>query len=126
MNREDLYFGLLYLIPDAKFSFFSVNENQDISHVANPIMIDEWCIDWREENSSPCPSRDQLLALDKIAVAQYFSDLNKQERNKQKSADLSLVACYNVAKQNNNALTFSDYLDSLEAASSALITNLNA
>lgn len=120
ISRSDLSKFLLYLVPDAKFSFWpddGVRDNVEMGNEDPLIKIPGWVIDWKRGNKSACPTLDEIIQLDKNLVEQKIADENKKVRNASKAEDLSLIASYNIEKKTNPDLLFSDYLDDLEVKS---------
>lgn len=107
LEREYLYFRILALVPDAKFTMGPDREN-------TLIKIDGWEVDWYKDNQNPCPTLDQILAVSKEQVDAFIESQRKTFRNVDKAKDLTMVGLYEQAKLSNPNLTFSDYLDSLE------------
>lgn len=86
----------------------------------NEIKMDGWVIDWKNSNNVPCPTLDQIKAIDMAVVNADVKKREKLFRNYTKAKDLSIIAAYNSSLVINPKLTFSDYLDSLEKLSEDL------
>jgi len=123
LSREDLYFRLLYLVPNAKFSFWPKDGSDDDGSkkgVEFVIVIDNWCIDWDKSNLNSCPTEQEIKNVDVLKMQQKLQLKIKQQRNTEKANDLSLVASFNIEKKTNPTLEFSDYVDQLETDSAAI------
>lgn len=120
MDQQELLNRILFLIPDAKFSVWEC-EAKDFQGEGDPIIIDKFLIAWNSTNSSKCPSWDDIQNVDINSVNAMLEKNRKLIRNMQKMNDLTMVACYQMQKQSNPDLNFSDYLDSLEAQSKSML-----
>lgn len=114
IERDDLYNRLLFLVPDAKFSFWK-DEGLSDKGCENPIHIDGWVIDWRTENASPCPSLEDIQAVDAQALAAQIEENRKVARDAYYMNSFSMVANYQQAKLADANLTWRQYMDNLEA-----------
>lgn len=118
IERDDLYNRLIFLVPDAMFSFWP--DEGDNKGNDNVIIVDGWMIAWKDENSLPCPSLQEIQNVDAQQLAVFIAAKAKEDRNNEKKKDLLLVALYNSEKAQNPNLTFSDFLDNLEQMQSEL------
>lgn len=117
--REDLANRLNYLCADAKYSFWPVgsDKSDDTKGYEDTIIIDGWRIAWDAGNPVPCPTLEQINAVDVKLLAASMGAQRKLVRNAQYKTDMAVLAGYNTAKTANPDLIFSDYLDQLEALS---------
>lgn len=113
IERDDLYNRLIFLVPDAMFSFWP--DEGDNKGNDNVIIVDGWMIAWNAENNLPCPSLVEIQNVDQQQLDTFIAAKAKEDRNNEKKKDLVLVGLYNNAKIANPTLTFSDFLDDLEA-----------
>jgi hypothetical protein len=120
ISRDDLYFKLLHLVPDAKFSFWVDDRKEEMGDPETLVKMLGYVVAWSKENTSSMPSRVSIESLDINTVMANVQVKQKQERNKNKADDLSLVASFNIEKKANPALEFSDYVDQLETDSAAI------
>ncbi len=114
IERDDLYNRLLFLVSDAKFSFW-LDEGRNDKPCENPILMDGWIIDWRAENSSPCPSLEDIEAVPAQDLADFIEERRKQARDDNYRKSFNMVANYQQALAQDNTLTWRQYLDNLEA-----------
>lgn len=113
IERDDLYNRLLFLVPDAKFSFWKDEERTDIE-CQNPIQMDGWVINWNPENASPCPLLEDIQAVDAQALAAQIEEKRKQARDDYYLNSFSMVANFQQAKLADANLTWRQYMDNLE------------
>ena len=118
IERDDLYFRLLFLVPDANFWFWPTSDGD--KGRSDAILLDGWYVIWSNDNISPCPTIADIVNVDPISLENFISTKAKSERNQEKAKDLTLVALFNSDKVSNPTLTFSQYLDSLEELQSNL------
>jgi hypothetical protein len=119
--REDLYNKLLYLVTDAKFSFWpdereSEEETLDDKGygIENVKLIDKWIIHWNVENQNPLPSLEEINNLSIETVNAQLAIKAKEMRNAEMSKNLSIISNYQTYAGSNPGVSFSDYLDMLE------------
>jgi hypothetical protein len=69
----------------------------------------------------PKPTKEELDALDDAAVEDELDArkeiIRKNARNQKYASDLTVKSNYDIYKQNNPDITFSEYLDYLESVS---------
>jgi len=114
---QDLTNKILLLHPNAAFgirgSFLS---EQHRSEFREPIHERSGMfVLWNDENEMPCPSQEQLDAIDMADVAVDVERKRKDDRDKVFEKDLVMKAVFKIEKRLNPSLKFSEYLDELEA-----------
>lgn len=111
---------ILYLNPNAKCAVWEC-QRAEYQGESEPLEINGYLIDWNPTNTQPCPTPAELEACDPAIVASYTADMReaqrKSARDEESKKDLSLVQSYLGYKVNNPGVSFSEYLDFLEAAS---------
>lgn len=114
MDQLELHNRILYLVKDAKFSTWACDKSQ-YQGEGYPISMGDYLVSWNGTNNVPCPSWDEVQKVDASALAAFVEDKRKSERNASLKNDLSICAGYESALINDPNLSFSDYLDKLEA-----------
>ncbi len=119
LSREELYYRLLYLVPNSKFSFWP-DDDRHLNYEDDSceyLKIDGWCVSWNKSNNG-IPSEEMVKFIDKDTMDNYISETveknRKDERNKRLSNDLNMISSYMIQKDLNGEISFSSYLDSLE------------
>jgi hypothetical protein len=108
-TQEEMYYRIMNLVPDAKFSLRLYSEDAVLSCI-NPMQIDEWLVDWLPENIAQCPTLDQLINipgfdLQVIKDAEELAGLTLYLKT-----NFAFVAAYDLAKKTNPTLLFQDYV----------------
>lgn len=64
LTQEQLYHGIISLVPEAKFSFWLDDGREQDWHddTVTYVKLDGWCIAWRAENTVSCPSLSEIEA----------------------------------------------------------------
>lgn len=112
LQQELILQKIRYLLPAAKCSVRPYDNNEHLA--VNPIVRGDYLIDWYD-NVDECPSLETIEAVTNAQVEAMQNSQRKEERDKQYAKDLTMKGLYKQAKKDNPALTFSDYLDQLEA-----------
>lgn len=111
---------ILYLNPNAKCAVWECPRSEYHGE-SEPVEIDGCLIDWNPTNTQPCPTKEQLESCDPAIVASHIADIReaqrKSARDEESKKNLALVQSYLGYKANNPGVSFSEYLDVLEAAS---------
>lgn len=110
----DVVNKILFLNNGAKFSIWN-NDPQSYGGGENPKLLDGYLVDWNNANILPPPSQVDLDNIDPVQLSNFIESNRKTIRNAGAVNNLALIGCYQMEKLNNQSLTFSDYLDSLEA-----------
>ena len=101
------------LFPNAVLSVRPYDNNEHL--VSNPIIIGDMLVDWVSINTMPCPSLDEINSISNEQILQMEESQRKSFRDDTQSQNLTMIAFYEIEKKTNPNLSFSDYLDSLEA-----------
>lgn len=120
--QETITQKILIIDPEAKFSVRPYNNN---SHEAkNPVLRENFLIDWDISNSNQPPSIEQIKEISDSQVETFEKNQISKNKYLDKANDLSLVGCFEIEKKLNPDLTFSNYIDSLEIKSNELLASL--
>lgn len=112
-TKQDLFLQKIkVLMPNAKFDVRPYDGNE---HLADyPIIRGNMLINWHPDNGE-CPSLEAIEAVRVEQVNTKEEADRKLARDDKYSKDLSMKAAYRLELKANPSLTFSDFLDSLEA-----------
>lgn len=115
MTNIDLSNILLYLYPSCKCSIWATSNPEEYYGEFTPIKINNFLVDWDPAQIPTTPDIQAINTVDMTLVNQNAETIRKQARDQAAKSDLNLVSGYQVAKLSNSSLTFSQYLDQLEA-----------
>lgn len=118
ITRDMLYKKLLYLVPNAKFSFWPderTTEEDPIDGKGYEVVISMagWVIRWCEDNP-PFPGWDAVNAVTDKQANDKADSLRKIARDKEMAKNMAVVSNYQAFRLNNPTVSFSQYLDMLE------------
>jgi hypothetical protein len=119
LSRENLYHGILKLVPDAKFSYWP-DDGREANYEDDGTVYHKvvgWCVAWHPSNAQPFPKSEDITAFTQKQIDDDIEVKRKAFRDSEKAKDISLIASYEVEKKSNPALEFSAYLDTLEQKS---------
>lgn len=117
LSRDDLYFRLNYLVPNAKFAFWPHENKPDNKGYEVPFTIvdyQDFRIVWYPENINPIPSLSEILAVTDEQIESFNLQKHKEARDERYKKNLGIVALYQTYKQTYPDASFSDYLDTIE------------
>jgi hypothetical protein len=105
--------SILYLIPDAKFSLWNCSI-EEFQGEGIPIQRGNMIIAWNSTNSQPCPTLEQLEALDQNDVAASEEARRKVSRDAGVQNNLTIMSNYQTYLLSNPGVSLTAYLDLLE------------
>ena len=111
--QELLTERLIILVPDMKGSVRPYDNNEHL--VKNPVVRGDMLIDWQSDTIPECPSLEAINAVRQDQVDAMQEAKRKASRDETMRDNLAIKAGYRTEKRGNPSLSFSDYLDSLEA-----------
>jgi len=112
LPQELLMQRLKHLSPNAVINVRPYDNNESL--VSNPVIRGDYLIDW-DSSQGECPSLEAINAVLDSDVEQAEEIARKVNRNAELRKDLRMKAVYRNEKRANPSLSFSDYLDQLEA-----------
>lgn len=104
---------LQILMPNAKCDVRPYDGNQHI--VDHPVIRGSMLINWHPDLGE-CPSLETIEAVTAEAITAKENADRKIARDNQYRNDLSMKAAFRIERRANPALTFSQFLDELEAS----------
>ena len=111
-DQAKLHQQLRYLSPDI---ICSVRPSSDSKYDVSPVIMGDYSVDIHASNTAPIPSLKDILAVTDEHLAVKDESDRKASRDTEKANDLTLKASYLIEKKSNPDITFSAYLDMLEA-----------
>ena len=123
LTHQQIHDTICYILPSAQFALWDVSPGTYMGE-PNPIKLNsQYWVDWQPSNTSPCPTLDQINAVDQTQVEAMLETNRKANRDAAAANDLSMVAHYNTYLTNNANTSLTAFLDILEGVQAALATS---
>lgn len=108
---------ILFLNPDAKFAVRETEPSDDEKKVMPETLhiLDGKYLMWNPSNTVPPPTQAELDAVSDEQVNQRIQADARSKKIKDLKNDLSIKALFKLEKAKNSDLTFSSYIEQLEA-----------
>ncbi len=115
MTIDELLKRILFLVPNGKFAIWE--DNGPYLGEPNPVSLSGFLVDWNRANGVPPPTQQQVDGVNLNAANQQAENRRKIARNLRLRDDLSIRAAFRAEKKTNPDITFSDFIDQVEADS---------
>ena len=102
-----------YLVPDCKCSVWYTTDITEYHGESEPIEMDGKLVDWR--GPGDLPTLDALMAVPEADILAKQEVDRKARRDGDAKKDMGIQAAYQAVKIANPSLTFTAFLDLLEA-----------
>lgn len=106
---------ILFLKPGAQCSVHPQGIALNLFGNETLYELDELQVIWAEQNTENPPTQEELDTVTDEDLHSWKEAIRKYYRDQEAAKNLSLKAGFNIEKQSNPNLTFSQYLDELES-----------
>jgi hypothetical protein len=113
-NSNDLIEAFKFLVPGCRCGVWQDGYGGETEPLKRFGMLVDWLSD------EPCPTEKEVTAIDQNEMNAAIESRRKAARDAYFKNDLSVISGYAQAKIKNPDLTFTDYLDDLEAIQKSL------
>lgn len=114
----DIVNSILFLIHEAKFAMWDC-PLEEYRGASDPIKLRSVLIDWNPTNTQPCPTLEQLEALNPADVAAFVEEKRKAARDAKAKTSISIMSNYNAYLLAHPGATLTAYLDLIESSMSS-------